>query len=164
MNCSSRVSSSLTGRPVLSGGERQNILDEHFLLAAEAAADAFAEHPDLVRRQIENIRQRAPRQERHLRAGTDVEDAVGIDPGETAMGFQRGVLDALGGERTFVGDGGLRKRAGDIAELAMGFRHDVALRVGDAMFRRLVAVNERARPGRSPAPDRPPPAGCRSRP
>ena len=34
----------------LERGQRQNVLDEHFLLAAEAAADAFAEHPDLVRR------------------------------------------------------------------------------------------------------------------
>ena len=79
----------------LQRGQRQNVLDEHFLLAAEAAADALAEHPDLVGRQIEEVGQRAPRQERHLRAGADIEDAVGIDPGEPAMGFQRGMLDPL---------------------------------------------------------------------
>ena len=148
----------------LQRGERQNVLDEHLLLAAEAAADAFAEHPHLVGRQIEEVGQRAPRQERHLRAGADVQDAVGIDPGEAAMGFQRGVLDALGGEGALIGDGGLRQRGRDIAEFAVGFGDDIALRIGDAVFRRLVAVDRRARPARSPAPDRTPPAEFRSRP
>src|ERR1700674_2540532 len=53
------------GASGLERGKRQNILDKHFLLAAKAAADAFAKYPDLVRREIENIRQRASRQERH---------------------------------------------------------------------------------------------------
>ena len=126
----------------LERGQRQNILDEHLLLAAEAAADPFAKHPNLVRCEIEDIRQRATGQERRLGAGAHVEAAVGIDPGEAAMGFQRGMLDALGGERCLIGDRGLGQRGGDIAEFAVGFRHDVALRVGDAMFRGLVAVND----------------------
>ena len=54
-------------------------------------------------------RERAPGQERHLRAGADVEDAVGIEPGEAAMGLQRGVLDTLGREGALIGDGGLRR-------------------------------------------------------
>ena len=77
-------------------GQRENVLDEHLLLAAEAAADALAEHPDLVRCEVENLAQRPPRQERHLRAGAHVEHAGGVDPGEAAMGLQRGVLDPLG--------------------------------------------------------------------
>ena len=52
--------------------ECQNILDEHFLLAAEAAAHALAKHPDLFRSQLENIDERTPRQERYLRRGTDI--------------------------------------------------------------------------------------------
>ena len=67
------------------------------------------------------------------------------------MGFQRGVLDPLGGERSLIGDRGLRQRGGDIAELAMDFRHDVARGVGDTVFRRLVGMDEQARPARSPA-------------
>ena len=106
--------------------QRKNVLDEHFLLAAEAAADALAEHPHLVGRQIEEVRQRAPGQERHLCAGADIEDSIGIDPGEAAMGFQRGVLHPLRRERTFIGDRGLRQCARDIAKFAMDFRDDVA--------------------------------------
>ena len=143
MNCSSRVSSKLDRPSGLERGQRQNVLDEHFLLAAETAADAFAEHPDLVRREIENIGQRAPRQERHLRAGADVEDAVRIDPGEAAMGFQGGVLDALGGEGAFIGHRGAGKRGCDIAEFAVAFSDDIALRVGDAVLGGLVGMDHR---------------------
>ena len=125
----------------LDGGQCQNILDEHFLLAAEAAADAFAKQPNLVRGEIENLGQRTPRQERHLRAGTDVQDPGRIDPCETAMGLQRSVLNALGRKRSLVGDRGLGKGAGDIAVFSMRFRHDVALRIGYPLLRRLVAVN-----------------------
>ena len=42
------------------------------------------------------------------------------------MGFQRGMLDALRRERAFIGNRGLRQRGRDIAELAVGFRHDIA--------------------------------------
>ena len=148
----------------LERGQRKNVLDEHFLLAAKAAADAFAEHPHLVGRQIEEVRQRAPGQERHLCAGADIEDSIGIDPGEAAMGFQRGVLDPLRRERTLIGDGGLRQRARDIAKFAMDFRDDVAGCVGDAVCRRLVAVNARAHQARSPPRDRSPPAVFHTRP
>ncbi len=127
----------------LERSQRKNVLDEHFLLAAEPAADALTEHPNLVGWEMEQVGQRAPRQERHLRAGADVKDSVGIDPGDAAMGFQRRVLDALGRESTFIGDSGLRQRARDIAKFAVGFRHDIAARVRDAVCRRLVAVNRR---------------------
>ena len=41
MNCSSRVNSHFTGRPVFMRGEHAEIFGEHFLLAAEPAADAL---------------------------------------------------------------------------------------------------------------------------
>src|SRR5437868_11798387 len=119
--------------------ECQDILDEHFLLAAEAAAHALAKHTDLFRSQLENIDERTPRQERYLRGGTDMQNARRIDPGEAAMRLQCSVLDPLRGERSFIGDGGVRKRCCDIAVFAMGFRHDVAWAVGNAMRNRLVA-------------------------
>jgi hypothetical protein len=121
--------------------KRKNVLDEHFLLAAEPAADALTEHPHLVGRQTKEVSQRTPREERHLRAGADIEDSVGIDPGKAAVGFQRRMLDPLGGESAFIGDGSLRQRAFDIAKFAMGFRHDVATAVRHAICRRLVAMN-----------------------
>ena len=58
------------------------------------------------------------------------------------MGFQRGMLDALGGERAFIGDGGFGKGGGDVAILAVGFRDDVARCIGDALLRRLVGVKD----------------------
>ena len=122
-------------------GKRQNIFDEHFLLAAKAAADSFAEHPHLVERKIEQIGQRAPRQERHLRRGANRQHTIGIDPGDAAMGLQRGVLHPLGCERALIGHGRLCERCRDIAEFAVGFRDDVARRIADAMLRRLVAVD-----------------------
>ena len=36
--------------PGLERGQRQDVLDEHFLLAAKTAADTLAEHPDLLGR------------------------------------------------------------------------------------------------------------------
>ena len=76
---------------------------------------------------IEQVGQRAPRQERHLRAGADIEDSVGIDPGEAAMGFQRGVLHPLRRERTFIGDRGLRASAAATSPIfAMDFGDDIA--------------------------------------
>ena len=57
------------------------------------------------------------------------------------MGFQRGVLDALGGERSLIGDRGLGQRSSDVAEFTVVFGHDIALCVGDPMFHRLVAVD-----------------------
>ena len=113
--------------PGLEGGQRQHILDEHFLLAAETAADPLAERPHLVLGKIEQIRHRAPGQERHLRTRPHIQHAVGVDPGDTAMGFQRGVLNPLCRERSLVGHCRLRQPGGDIAEFAMAFGHDVAL-------------------------------------
>ena len=59
------------------------------------------------------------------------------------MRLQCSVLDALRGERSFIGDCGVRKCGSDIAVFAMGFRHDVAWAVGNAMLNRLVAVQDR---------------------
>ena len=48
MNCSSRVNSSLTGRPVFKRGKRADVFGQHFLLAAEAAADPLAKDAHAV--------------------------------------------------------------------------------------------------------------------
>ena len=52
----------------LQRGERQDVLDEHLLLAAEPAADALAEHPNLVGRKIKQLDS-----VRRVRNGTCVE-------------------------------------------------------------------------------------------
>ena len=43
------------GAPGVEGGERDQILGDHFLLAAEAAADSLAEHAELVGAQVEQV-------------------------------------------------------------------------------------------------------------
>ncbi len=54
-------------------GQCRDVLDHHFLLGAEAAADALAQHPYLVRIEIEYAGEFQPGQERHLRAGAHIE-------------------------------------------------------------------------------------------
>ena len=57
VNSSSRVYSQHTGRPVSSVASATQVLGDHLLLAAEAAADPHAEHPQLVGPQVEQVRQ-----------------------------------------------------------------------------------------------------------
>ena len=55
VNSSSRVYSKQHRPPGVQRGEGDQILGDHFLLAAEAAADPFAEHAQLVGTQIEQV-------------------------------------------------------------------------------------------------------------
>src|SRR5882724_2301850 len=99
----------------LKRGQYDDIFGQHLLLAAEAAADPFAEHTDLGRIEVEKIAQRAAGEERDLRAGTDVEHAVRVMPGDRAMRLQRRVLNALRGVDPFVHDVGLGEALRNIA-------------------------------------------------
>ena len=93
MNCSSRVNSSLTGRPVLQRRQRHDVLDQHFLLAAEAAADALAEHAHLARDRDRRGAQARAWSGTDLRAGANVEPAVGVHPADGGMRLQMRMLD-----------------------------------------------------------------------
>ena len=143
MNCSSRVSSSFTGRPVLSAASAR---------MSSTNISCLPPKPPPTRSQntrtLSGARPKRSASARRVRNGTWVLERmlrtpVGIDPGEPAMGFERRVLDALGGEGALIGDGGLRQRGRDVAIFTMLFGDDVAPRIGDAVFRRLVAVNDR---------------------
>ncbi len=48
VNCSERVNSHFTGRPVLSASKDAQVFGEHFLLAAEPAPDIFGKDVDLL--------------------------------------------------------------------------------------------------------------------
>ena len=48
VNCSSRVNSHFTGRPVFSVASTHRSSVDHLLLAAETAADALGEHVDFA--------------------------------------------------------------------------------------------------------------------
>ncbi|MGY4503057.1 hypothetical protein ACVWYH_007014 [Bradyrhizobium sp. GM24.11] len=128
----------------LQRGQRQNVLNEHLLLPAKTAADALAEHADLVQGKLEHVRERAPGQERHLRRGADVEDTCIIEPGEATMGLQRRMLHTVTVEGGLVSDSRRSKRCCDVAELAMRFRNEIALRVRNAVRAGPIGMNERS--------------------
>ncbi len=126
-------------------GERDDILDQHFLLGAEAAADALAEHADLCRIEIEQRGQRPPREERRLGARPHIEPLRLVEPADRAVRFQMRVLDAVRQISAFVHDIGLGKSLLDVADIAVDLAGDVALRIVDARFRSLVVNDRRAR-------------------
>ena len=143
MNCSSRVSSSLTGRPVLSAASAK---------ISSTNISCLPPKPPPTRSQntrtLSGARSKISASARRVRNGVCVLERtlrtlpVASTQARPPWVSRARVLDPLGGERALVGDGGLRQRGGDIAVFAVGFRHDVALRVGDPLLRRLVAVNE----------------------
>ena len=57
-------------------GKRRNVLNQHFLLRAEAAAHTLAKYPDLFEIKIEDLRKRAARQEWRLCAGANVQPSI----------------------------------------------------------------------------------------
>ena len=124
--------------PGLENGKRDDVLDQHFLLGTEAAAHALAEHANVGRIEVEQSRQRPPRQIRRLRAGTDIEPAGRVEPADGAMGLQVRVLNPLGDVGPLVANIGLGKAFIDIADMAVQFAGDIALRIVDARFRALV--------------------------
>ena len=122
----------LHGAVELQGGQRHDVLGEHLLFAAEAAAHPSGNHPDLLFRQAEHPAQGAPHQERDLAGGADQQPPVTADGGDGGMGFERHVLHPLGPVGVFVDEVRRGEPGRHIAELGMQFRHDVPLRPADA--------------------------------
>lgn len=77
--------------PGVQGGERDQILRDHFLFAAETAAHACTEHPELVRAQREQTGQFGLPDRRRLRTGADIQAAV-LHPGDRAVRLKMRVL------------------------------------------------------------------------
>ena len=137
----------------LEHSKRDDVLDQHFLLGAEAAADALAEHPHsggIEREQPANL---LPGEKRYLRARAQIEPACLVDPADGAVRLQMRVLHARREIGAFVDDVGLGEAPVDVAAAAVLLGDDVAPGVGDARFRPLV-VDDRARRGPWPARDR----------
>ena len=70
-------------------GERDDVLGEQLLLAAEPAADAAGEHPDLRGVEREDVRDLVADQVRHLGAGAQDEPAVLVEPAAGRVRLQR---------------------------------------------------------------------------
>ena len=164
MNCSSRVSSNLTGRPVLSAASAR---------MSSTNISCLPPNPPPTRSQntrtLSGGRSNRSASVRRVRNGTWVLDRTlripsVIEPGKPAMGFQRGMLDPLAGEGALIGYSRSCERRRDVAELSVGFRDDIARRIGHAMLWRLVGMNSGRTWKLSPAQGQSPPAGSRTRP
>ena len=103
----------------LQGRQHDDVLDQHFLLGAEAAADALAEHAHLGGIEIEDARELDAGEERHLRARAHVERSIAVEPGNGGVGFQMRVLHARSEIGAFVNGVGLGKAGFDVADAAM---------------------------------------------
>ena len=126
--------------------QRHQILGEHLLLGAEAAADPLGEHLHIVGTETEDVAQLFSDEEGHLRAGADDQTAVLVTPTRATVRLQMHMLHTLGlpappdhrATRGFgVGDAGR-----DIADLAVQFGDQVARRVRDPCLRPLVVVQK----------------------
>ncbi len=127
-NCSCRVSSHFTGRPVLrtASATRSSV---SISACAEAAADAPAEHAHLVAAEAVEIAQRVSRQERDLRAGAEGEAPVRVAPAQAAVGFEMSVLHPLRAERLLVDEIGLAEGRGHVADFAHHLGREVRVPV-----------------------------------
>ncbi len=121
--------------------QRDDVLDQHLLFAAEAAADPACHHPDLLQRQVVQRAQGAAREERGLRAGPHGEAAVLVEPGDGSVRLQTGVLPALGAEGVLVDDVGLGEAGLDVADLAVRLAHHIVLGAGDPVDLRVLVVD-----------------------
>ncbi len=125
------------------GGERDDVLDQHFLLGAKTAADAFAEHAQLGEVEIEYTCELLAGEERHLRAGAYVEPAGGVGPADGGQRFEMGMLHARHKVSALMHGVGLREANFDIANAAVHFPHDIVLRIENARFLRVLVVDHR---------------------
>ena len=94
--------------------------------------------------EIENARQFFARQERHLRAGTQVQHAAVIDPADGGVRLQVRLLGALGGIGALVDDVRFGKAGFDVADAAVHLARDIVERIAYARFRPLVVDQRRA--------------------
>jgi len=76
-------------------GERNQILGDNFLLAAEPAADSTGQHPHAVLRQSQEGAQFVTNQERHLRTGAQDQTTIVDQSAQGAVGFQLGMRNPL---------------------------------------------------------------------
>ena len=114
------------------------VFEDHFLLVAEAAADARLIDVDALDRQADQRRDDAANMEGYLSAGTDDHALVFIPVGDAGMRLEVSMLLALGGVLTadhFVGfcESGL-----DVANAGLDVMDDVVLAVEDAVGIRFV--------------------------
>jgi hypothetical protein len=117
-NCSSRVSSSFTGA-------RDDVLDQHLLLAAEPAAQPPGFDIHLGGRQIEQRAQRPAGQKRGLGRGTQAKPPRIVKPPDCRMGLERHMLSALRLKAGLIGDVRRFQRGRHIPGFAVDFGQEI---------------------------------------
>ena len=117
----------------LERGERDQILADHLLLAAKAAADPLGEHMHVAVVQSEQVAKLLLGDERRLRAGAHMQPAVVAPPGERAMRLEMHMLRARSRIGHLVDGVGLGEALLDAAELAVNVDIDV-IAEGDALL------------------------------
>src|ERR671917_417693 len=79
----------------LQGGQSADVFGQHLLLAAEAAADALAKHPDVDRVEAEQVAELRLRYKGGLRTGAHVQPLLFVEPGDRLVRLEVGVLDPV---------------------------------------------------------------------
>ena len=152
VNCSSRVNSSCTGRPVLSAASATNVLGRASPACRRSRRRPARRTPGPVGGQVEDW---------HSVAGSGTAPACwcghralpsASDPGDAAVGLQARVLHALGRATFPVDDVGLARSAAATSPISPCISA-TTLRAASAIRdrRRLVAVDQRRARRASPA-------------
>ncbi len=125
--------------PVRGEGERgADVLDHHFLLAAEAAADPRLDHAHPAHRDLQDHRHLAAHVERDLGAGADHQPVVGVEPADDDMRLDGGVLLPRRPVFTLQDQVRLLEPLRDVAQLPVDVARQVPGGVLDAGRVRLV--------------------------
>jgi hypothetical protein len=102
------------------------ILGNHFLLAAESAADTLREDVQVARSQAEDVAELLLRDKGRLRARAHMQPPVITAPGDGAVGLEVNVLNARGGIGHLVHGIGRCEAVRDAADLALDIDIDIA--------------------------------------
>ena len=108
----------------LQSGKCADVLGQHFLLTAEAAANAFAKDANAFGHQVEDEAELLLGDVWRLATGADVETAV-VEPGDRAMRFEMRVLDAMRGVGRLMNYVSRFESRLDIADVAVNFEQDI---------------------------------------
>ena len=121
---------------------RAQIFNQHFLLAAKAAANPWLDDANALDRQFQQRRHHAAHMKWHLRARANYQPVFIVPPRDYDVRFDVALVDlvrAVGALEALVGSS---QRGFNIANARVDFRREVAVAIGDGYRIRLI-VNDR---------------------
>ena len=135
----------LHGTPRGHGQRAADILQQHLLLAAKAAADTRLDHVHAAHWNLQDHRDLPPAMVRHLRAGADHQTPIRIQPADRDVRFQHAMLLPAGAELALDDKVRFEEPLVHISNLAQNVARDVARGVVDLGGVRLIVNYRRAR-------------------